>query len=127
MRAEPVKNGDDTAGEQTCKRHGDDTAVGRGVENVVEKAADVCVVGSAFDEAKQSHQEARGDACGCSGEDDEEPEDGRKIRLRQVGLQGRIANWWLHAWWLSGRRLRRGRCGCLLLRGSARRSPCRSR
>ncbi len=94
MRAEPVKNGEDTAGEQTCKCHGDDTAVGRGVQNVGEEAVSVCVVGGAFDEAKQAHQQARGDACGCSGEDDEEPEYGRKIRLRQVRLQGRIAGHW---------------------------------
>jgi hypothetical protein len=93
-----VKNGDDTAGDQTCKCHGDDTAVGRGVENVGEKAASVCVVGGAFNEAKQAHEQARGDACGHSGEDDEEPENGREIRLRQVRLLRRLAN----------RRLQRG-------------------
>ena len=92
LRALPVKEGEDATGQQASQRHGEDAAVGGGLQDVGEKAASVCIVGYTLDEAKQMHEEAGGDASGHSDEDDEEPKGGRRVRLRQIRLQRRLAN-----------------------------------
>jgi hypothetical protein len=66
-RRAPAEKGEATTGDQTGKSKGDDTAPGRGLEDIGEKVAGVGIVGCAFDKAEQTYEQSGDDAGSGSG------------------------------------------------------------